>query len=71
MISEKYLKCKGLESVQHVYDQTTEYYIIGKFTQARHNLLLMAKDQKKAYFFQVLDLYPTDKTFLEFVMSFI
>lgn len=70
MISERYLAQRG-KTLQEVYNETTEYYVTDKRTQARNNLLAMSAQQKKDYFFQVLALYPHDLDFLQFVMGMI
>lgn len=71
MISEKYLALKGIDTVADFYQQTTEYYVTGKYTQARNNIMVMSKPQVKEYFFLVLDLYPDNREFLEFIFAMI
>lgn len=71
MISERYLSIHGYASLQAFYDETTEYLVAGKFTQARNNVLAMSKEQRKEYFFKVIDLYPNKISFLEFIMALI
>lgn len=71
MISEKYLALKGIDTVPDFYQQTTEYYVTGKYTQASNNIMVMSKPQIKEYFFLVLDLYPDNREFLEFIFAMI
>lgn len=71
MISKRFLSIKGYSDVAEMFNHTTEYYISGKHTQARNNILAMSKPQIKEYFFSVLELYPDNKYFLEFIMGMI
>lgn len=71
MISERYLDIHGYANVEAFYDETTQYLVAGKFTQARNNINAMSKEQRKEYFFKVLEMYPNKISYLEFVMALI
>lgn len=71
MISQRVLQQKRMESLNTFFQQTTDFYIAGKYPQCRSNIIAMGQQQKKDYFFEVLTQYPEDKAFLEFVMNLI
>lgn len=58
----------GVSSMEEIYEQATRYYIAGKEPQARHLIIAMSVQQRKDYFFYVLEMYPENKPFLQFVM---
>lgn len=71
MIGRKTLATKKLDSISDFYQQTTEYYIAGKYPQTRSNILAMGKNQRKDFLFFVHEQYPNDVDFLKFIMNLI